>query len=155
MNTCSAIPVEIVEIRRFQPAARLKEEENPDFISTSELFNAVYENAFHPMYIGNGGGKFIKFNEKFSKLFGFSRKEMSEINLADIFKTDDNSFIKFMNERNEKGIAKAEVRCFKKSGESFPCRISSIIYEADNGEKRSLNTLVNISNNILARWNVE
>ena len=125
-----------------------------DFISTAELYDAVYENAFHPMYISGLHGRIIKFNDKFSSLFGFSPGEMDKLNATDFFKTNDNSFLEFIEKRNENGIAKAEVRGIKKSGEIFPCRISSVFYQSDKGEKRFMNTLVNISDHISARWNI-
>ncbi len=125
----------------------------PEFITTQQLYDAVYENAFHPMYIASGGGKIIKFNEKFSRLFGFSAHELQQLKTLDFFETNDRAFIAFINQRNEQGIAKAEVQCIKKSGERFPCRISSVMYTSDKGEQRCMNTLVNISKSIYARWN--
>ncbi len=156
MNNRSAIlPPGIVPIHDHHKLSHslTNEEKKPDFISTAKLYDAVYENAFHPMFIGNGGRKLIKFNQKFSKLFGFSTSEIDNIKPLDLFETNDKAFIAFINQRRDKGIANAEVRCIKKSGERFPCRISSVIYQSDKGEKRSLNTLVNISTNITDRWN--
>ena len=43
-----------------------------DFPSTSELFKEVFENSFHAMYIGNGNGRILKFNEKICKMLGYS-----------------------------------------------------------------------------------
>ena len=156
MNHPSSIqPHRIVDIQDGPiSTTNLKQEKKLDFITTEELYEAVYENAFHPMYIGNSGGKVVKFNRKFSKLFGYKESEIDHLNPLDFFETNDKEYIKFINQRKEKGIAKAEVRCIKKSGERFPCRISSVIYELDGGEKRSMNTLVNISQNISARWNI-
>jgi PAS domain S-box-containing protein len=118
-----------------------------EFITTQQLYDAVFENAFHPMYIGNGIDKVIRFNEKFLKLFQLMKSDIRNIRSFDLFDREDEAFIQFIEERNEKGIAKAEVSCIKKSGEKFPCRISSVIYESDTGEKRSMNTLVNLSRN--------
>ncbi len=152
----SILPRQIVPV---QPAQFLSlssgvEAKRPDFITTQQLYDAVFENAFHPMYVGNSGGKVIKFNDKFSKLFGFSPNEVKMKKSWDFFETNDEAFITFINQRREKGIAKAEVRCIKKSGERFPCRISSVTYQSDKGETRSMNTLVNISHNLTARWNI-
>lgn len=157
MNQPSPIlPPCIVDIsdRNRSVSAPSPEAKKPDFISTAQLYEAVYENAFHPMYIANGGGKIIKFNEKFSKLFGYKSSEVNELQPLDFFETNDKEFIDFMNQRKQKGIAKAEVTCIKKSGERFPCRISSVFFESDQGEKRTINTLVNISCHISARWNI-
>ncbi len=152
----SILPAQIVPIQRKQPPSNTShtEAKQPGFITTQQLYDAVFENAFHPVYVSNREGKVIKFNDKFSKLFGFSPAEIQQISSADLFETHDQAFIVFINQRKQKGIAKAEVTCIKKSGERFPCRVSSIIYESDNGEARTMNTLVNISRNFAARWNI-
>ena len=136
----------------FLNSSSLLEEENNEFISTAQLYEAVYKNAFHPMYIEANDGKIVKFNEKFSELFGFPLKEAAQLQATNFFETDEKPFISFINQRVENGFAKAEITGIKKSGERFPCRISSVIYESDNGEIRSINTLVNISENLTARW---
>ncbi len=125
-----------------------------DFLSTEQLYNAVFENAFHAMYIANGNGEIIKFNDKLLKLFGYSEDEINHLKSADFFEVHENSFIDFMNKRKEKGIAKAEIIGIKKSGERFPMRISSVFYETESGEKRLMNTLVNLSKSLSARWNI-
>jgi PAS domain S-box-containing protein len=125
-----------------------------DFLSTEQLYNAVFENAFHSMYIANGLDDIIKFNDKLTRLFGYSDNEMIDFKSTDLFDIYENSFIDFMNKRKEKGIAKAEITGIKKSGERFPLRISSVVYETESGEKRSMNTLVNLSKSLSARWNI-
>lgn len=132
----------------------LAEKEEVNFVTTSEIYDAVFQNAFHAMYIGTGNGQIVKFNEKICKIFGYSSNEMSELESADILEINEDVFINFLNQRNTKGIAKGEVTGIKKSGERFPCRISSVVYESDYGDKRSMNTLVDISNNLSARWNI-
>lgn len=152
----SHVPKTIVTIHDRQnlfPSSEIIED-NSEFATTTQLYDAVYKNAFLPMYIAGVNGKIIQFNEKFSNLFGFLPGETENLKSSDFFKTNDNSFISFIENRNEKGFAKAEVICIKKSGEIFPCRISSVFYQTDNGEKRFMNTLVNISDDISARWNV-
>jgi len=125
-----------------------------DFLSTEQLYNAVFENAFHSMYIGNPNGNILRFNEKLLKLFGYAEWEMKQNHYSDLFDIYDQSFIDFFNERKTKGIAKAELMGIKKSGDKFPCRISSVIYETDDGNKRSMNTVVNLSRSLESRWNI-
>ena len=97
----------------------------------------------------------LKYNEKLCKLFGYSDNEMAEVENTDLFVTDENAFFNFLNQRNDKGIAKGEITGIKKSGKRFPCRISSVIYQSDFGEKRAMNTLVDISNDLSARWSLD
>ena len=142
------------DMRNNNYSPDFNEEVEPGYISTAQLYEALYDIAFHPMFVGDISGKVIKFNEKFSLLFGYRSGEMERLKSSDFFKTNDNSFISFVEKIKEKGIANAEVSGIKKSGEIFPCRISSVYYQSDNGEQRFLNTLVNISEHISARWNL-
>jgi len=87
-------------------------------------------------------------------LFEYSQWEMAQNNYSDLFDIYEKSFIDFLDQRKKEGIAKAEITGIKRSGETFPCRISSVIYYTDAGLKRSMNTIVNISKNIEARWNI-
>jgi len=147
----------IIKLRETEETIRpLKPQsmKHPDLISTEQLYEAVYESAFHPMFVGDYEGNIIKFNEKFSSLFGYDPSEIEGIKAEVFFKSMDMSFITYVEEMNEKGIAKAEIRGVKKSREIFPCRISSVLYQSDKGEKRFMNTVVNISDHISARWNI-
>jgi PAS domain S-box-containing protein len=128
--------------------------EKPDFLTTEQLYNAVFENAFHAMYIGSSQGRIIRFNEKLATLFGYSKWEMAQNHSSDLFDVYEKSFIDFLAQRKKAGIAKAEITAIKKTGETFPCRISSVIYSTEDGLRRSMNTIVNTSNNITARWNI-
>lgn len=115
------------------------------FSTPSELYDAVYENAFHPMYMGTDDGHIFKFNKKFSQILAYSEIEMMQKEGFQIFDVNEKAFRDFLNERNEKGIANADVTCIRKSGERFPCRISSVVYETNQGKKRTLNTVIALS----------
>lgn len=127
------------------------ESQSVPFTTPSELYDAVYENAFHPMYMGSGKGHIFKFNEKFSKILAYSEKEMMEKEGYEIFDVNEKVFLDFLSERNKNGIANAEITCKKKSGERFPCHIYSVVYETNQGKKRSLNTIIDISKIIAVR----
>lgn len=129
--------------------------EKVNHTSTAALYDAVFQNAFHAVYIETGEGLILKFNEKFCKLFGYSEAEMATVEEEDLFETDENAFSDFLDKRTDKGIAKGEITGIKKSGQRFPCRISSVIYQSDFGDKRAMSTLVDISNDLSARWSFD
>ncbi len=121
--------------------------------SASEIYDGVFKSSFHAMYVENSDGQIMKFNKQFCQLFGYSASETADLENADLFETNENSFLLFCDQRNNKGISKGEITGIKKSGERFPCRISSVIYKSDSGDTRAMNTLVNTSENLSARWN--
>jgi PAS domain S-box-containing protein len=116
-----------------------------NFTTPSELYDAVYENAYHPMYMGSGDGHIFNFNKAFSAILGYSDQEMMGKKGFEIFEINEKIFLDFLKERNSKGIANAQITCIKKSGERFPCHISSVVYQTDQGKRRSLNTIIDIS----------
>lgn len=124
-----------------------------DFPTTSEIYNSVFENSFHAVYIGTCDGHILRFNKKLCRIFGYPENEMINLEASQLFEIND-AFLNFVNERNEKRIAKSEVTCIRKSGKKFPCRISSVIYKSDNGEDKSMNTLIDISNSLASRWDI-
>jgi len=155
MNNQSYTHLPELYIKSSEPyPSSIDKKEKVDFLTTEQLYNAVFENAFHPMYIGSRNGQIIRFNEKLCKMFGYSKAEMAKHDCADIFDIDERSFINFLSKRHEKGIAKAEVTGIRKNGERFPCRISSVFYLTDEGLERSMNTIVDISKSLSARWNI-
>ncbi|HUZ58079.1 MAG TPA: PAS domain-containing protein [Hanamia sp.] len=121
--------------------------------SASEIYDGLFQNAFQAMYVENHDGIILKFNKQFCKLFGYSDSEMSKVENEDLFVMDEKPFLRFLDERNKKRIAKGEITGIKKTGKKFPCRISSVIYESEYGDTRTMNTLVDISGDLSARWN--
>lgn len=155
MNNQSYTHTPELYIKSSEPySSSIDKKEKVDFLTTEQLYNAVFENAFHPMYIGSSNGQIIRFNEKLCKMFGYSKAEMAKHDCSDIFDIHERSFINFLSKRHEKGIAKAEVTGIRKNGERFPCRISSVFYLNDEGLERSMNTIVDISKSLSARWNI-
>lgn len=155
MNNQSYTQTSELYLKSSKPySSTIDKKEKADFLTTEQLYNAVFENAFHPMYIGSINGQIIRFNEKLCKTFGYSKVEMANHDCSDIFDIHERSFINFLSKRHEKGIAKAEVTGIRKNGERFPCRISSVFYISDDGLERSMNTIVDISKSLSARWNI-
>lgn len=115
------------------------------FPSTSEIFHAVFENSFYASCIGNGEGKTLEANETACKIFGYTPEEMTSLTTQDLFDTKAKNYIDYLSLRDSKGRAKSTITGIKKNGERFACSINSLIYFDDNGEKRTLNTLQEIS----------
>jgi PAS domain S-box-containing protein len=127
--------------------------ENKPF-TASQIYDAVFKSAFHAMFYADKEGHILRFNQKFCKLFEYSVTEMKDMERNQLLEIHDKPFIDFINERSDKGLAIAEITGIKKSGKRFPCRISSVIYNSDYGNKRILNTLVDISDDLSARWDI-
>ena len=123
---------------------------NPELVnfpSTSEIFHAVLENSFYANFIGNGQGKTLEANETVCKVFGYSVDEITRLTTSDLFDTREKNYKDYLFQRKTYRRAKAQITALRKSGERFACEITSLIYVDDSGEKRSINTVVDISKN--------
>jgi PAS domain S-box-containing protein len=132
--------IEELQIFRGQP-------ELVDFPSTSSIFHAVFENTFYANCIGNGNGQTLEANEKACRIFGYTPAEMMKLSAKDLFDTKANAYLKYVSERNVTGKAKAEITGIRKGGERFACIVTSFIFNDDNGEKRTMNSIQDISKN--------
>ena len=115
------------------------------FPSTSEVFHAVLENTFYASCIGNGEGKTLEANETVCKVFGYTPKEMIILTMKELFDTTEYRYAEYLFQRNSNGKAKAEITGIRKSGERFPCEITSLTFIDDDGEKRTINTILDVS----------
>ena len=117
------------------------------FPSTSEVFQAVLENTFYASCIGNGEGKTLEANETVCKVFGYTTKEMTRLTTKELFDTRENKYLEYLCQRECNGRAKAKITGIRKNGERFPCEITSLIFIDEDGEKRTINTILDISRN--------
>ena len=120
-----------------------------NFPSTAEVFHAVFENSYHANCIGNGHGQILEANETVCKIFGYTQKEMTGLFEKDIFDTTNSNYEKYLDTRDSDEKIKAEVTGIRKNGERFLCEVSSVIFTADNGERRTINTIHDISKNYI------
>jgi len=121
---------------------------NPElvnFSSTAEVFHAVFENSLYANCIGNSNGKTLEANETVCKIFGYTEEEMIQLSTKEIFDITENRYEEYLAVREFNGKARAEVTGIRKNGERFPCKISSVIFTDDNGERRIINTIHDIS----------
>jgi PAS domain S-box-containing protein len=117
------------------------------FPSTSEVFHAVLENSFYASCIDNGHGKTLEANGAICNLFGYTPGEMALLTTKDLFDTTEDSYREYLYQRKSYGRAKARITGIRKSGERFPSEITSLVFIDDGGEKRTINTIIDISKN--------
>lgn len=118
-----------------------------NFPSTSQIFQAVFENTFYASCISNGDGQTLEANEKACKIFGYTPAEMTRLSTKDLFDTKAGAYLKYVSERNATGKARAEITGIRKGGDRFACIVTSFIFNDDNGEKRTMNSIQDASKN--------
>lgn len=115
------------------------------FPSTSELFRALVENTFYASWISNGQGQTLKTNETVCKIFGYTSREIAGLTTKDFFDTNDKRYSDYSDHLRNHGKAKAKITAIRKDGERFSCEISSIVFIGDDDEKKTINTIIDIS----------
>lgn len=123
---------------------------NPELVkfpSTSEVFHAVLENPQYANFIANGKGKTLEANETVCKVFGYTTKEITMLTIKELFDTTEEKYIDYLYQCRSYRKAKAQITGIRKSGERFPCEITSLMYIDENGEKKTINTIHDISKN--------
>lgn len=121
---------------------------NPELVkfpSTSELFHALLENTFYASCIDNGQGKTLEANETVCKIFGYTFEEITQVTTNELFDTKEKKYLDYLHHLHCNGKAKAKITGVRKDGERFSCEITSLVFIDDDGERRTINTIIDIS----------
>ncbi len=132
----------LLEKEVMEQTGRLKE--TNDFI-----VNAV-NNAPISMIMTNINGKFLRTNESFRNMMGYSESTLNKMNIKDITHKDDLNVV----QKNDKdiierkaGTAQYEVRYMHKNGNPVYCMVtSSLLFDSEKQPQFFFSQILNISN---------
>lgn len=79
---------------------------------------------------------------------GLTREKLLTKNRATIFDINERSFKKMMKERSAGGHSAAFVTAIRKSGKRFPVEITSAVFTDEDGVKKSVTTIADMSRSI-------
>ncbi len=116
--------VDITERKRVEQELR----------DSEEKFRALFEGSRDAIGITTPTGKLLDANQAWLDLFGYTRQEMLELNVADHYVHPcDRS--RFRQELEQKGsLRDYEVKLSRKDGRVLDCLITSTVWRAANGE---------------------
>lgn len=105
---------------------------NKSLKESEEKYRGIFDESMDAIYISTSEGKFVDINNAGLKLLGYSKDEIFNINIEEIYeKREDRE--KFKKEIAKKGFLKNyEVRLKRKDGKIIDCLISAIKIEKDN-----------------------
>lgn len=123
--------------------------ENKMHDANDALRYLAFDNCFQASIISTvSTGEIIVANTVACKLLGYTREKLLTKNRAAIFDINERSFKKMMKERSAGGHSAAFVTAFKKSGKRFPCEITSAVFTDEDGVKKSVTTIADMSRSI-------
>jgi len=94
-------------------------------------------------------------NRSACKLLGYSKKELLTKYRSAIFDLNDGGFRKMLKVRAAKGQAEALLTVIKKDGKQVPCRVTSAVFVDEDGIKKSIATMADLSQSILEQENID
>ncbi len=116
--------VDITELKRVEQELR----------DSEEKFRALFEGSRDAIGITTPTGKFLDANQAWLDLFGYTRQEMLELNVADHY-VHPRDRSRFRQELEQKGsLRDYEVKLSRKDGRVLDCLITSTVWRAANGE---------------------
>ncbi len=105
-------------------------------------YRELFEQSRDAICITQRSGEFIDFNQSMLDLIGYTREEMANINVLDIY-FDPACRSQFQKEIGEKGFVKDyEVKYRKKDGTEIDCLITATIQLADDGSIRGYHGII-------------
>lgn len=95
------------------------------FRKSEEKYRTLFEESRDAIFISAKKGKFFDFNQSTIDLFGYSKKEMLEMNTKDIFVNAD-EYLGLLEEIEKKGsVRDFEAKLYKRDGTKINCLITS------------------------------
>jgi PAS domain S-box-containing protein len=113
----------IIQRKRTEEAVRQGEEK----------YRTIFEGSRDAIYVTTREGKLVNTNEAMLNLFGYTRDEISNLNVHELY-VNPETRKKFQQEIEEKGFVKDfELRLRKKDGTELNCRLTSTIRHGNDG----------------------
>jgi len=123
---------EIAERKRAEKALRKSEQK----------YRTLFEDSRDAILMTTREGRFTDVNQSTLDLFGYTRKEIAELNVWEIYVNPDDR-LRFQQEMEEKGSVRDYATKFrKKDGTEMDCLITSTVRRADDGSIMGYQSIV-------------
>jgi diguanylate cyclase (GGDEF)-like protein/PAS domain S-box-containing protein len=116
---------DVTEMRNAERALRKSEEE----------YRSLFEQSIDPIVLVEIDGSNIRANQAWLDLFGYSREELPNLNIANIYENPDDRR-QFLRRMAEAGLVEDEVRLKKKDRTVFDCQRRFVARRDEHGNTR-------------------
>ena len=125
-------------------------------VNNETLLQLAFNNAAQANIISIvSNEKIILANNAASALTGYSKRELLIKSIASVFDTNETGFQKMLRQRNTEGQSVALVKVIKKSGEPLTCEITSAVFKDEDGIKKAITTISDMSQTILTQKEID
>jgi PAS domain S-box-containing protein len=116
---------------------------NEEHTISASLLQRAFDNSLVANIISTlDNDRVIRANRTACKLLGYSRKHLLMMKRADIFKVSESSYKQMLQQRKEKGGAKADLFILRRNGVLWPCEITSVLFKDKDGVNYSITSFV-------------
>jgi len=100
---------------------------------SEEKYRSLFQESRDAVYITNRDGSFVEVNQSYLDLFGYTRKEIANLNVRDTY-VDTDDRIRFQEEIENKGAVRDfAVRLRKKDGTEVDCLVTASVRRTEQG----------------------
>jgi PAS domain S-box-containing protein len=156
----ATLPMNLLLMRTIPERTNKKQPGNSRKLTAATTDDALRHLAFDNSVQANiistvSSGKIIMANRAACKLLGYSRRELLTKGREAIFDINESSFKKMLRQRMAEGHSVALVTAIQKSSKQVPCEITSAVFMDDDGVKKAITTIADMSQSILKQKNID
>jgi PAS domain S-box-containing protein len=116
---------------------------NEELTISASLLQRAFDNSLVANIISTvANDRVIRANRAVCKLLGYSRKHLLTMKREDIFKVSESSYKLMLQQRKEKGGAKADLFIMRRNGLLWPCEITSVLFKDKDAVSYSITSFV-------------
>jgi PAS domain S-box-containing protein len=127
-----------------------------EFTISANLLQRAFDNSLVASIISIvDNDRIMRANLTACKLLGYSKKQLLKMKRADIFKVSERNYKKMLQQRKEKGRARADLFIMRKNGLLWPCEITSVLFKDKDGVSYSLTNFVDQRERLSAQRKID
>ncbi|GAC1312360.1 MAG: PAS domain-containing sensor histidine kinase [Mucilaginibacter sp.] len=108
-------------------------------------YKAIFDNSLSALFSTIPDGTIVDANRAAVEIFGYTVEEMKKGGRTLLFDHSDPEVMSLVKMRQSHGFVKGELTGIRKNGEHFPCEMSSALFVDENGQNRTIVSLVDLS----------
>ena len=106
-----------------------------ELLKSQEKYQDFFNKSKDPIYICSMGGKCEAFNKALEELLGYSKEEISDLNIHDLIRSENGMDNFFDHLKRDKEVQDFEVEIQRKDGEKKYCLITATILDSETEER--------------------
>lgn len=105
-----------------------------ELLKSQEKYQDFFNKSKDPIYICSMGGKCEAFNKALEELLGYSKEEISDLNIHDLIRSENGMDNFFDHLKRDKEVQDFEVEIQRKDGEKKYCLITATMLDSETEE---------------------